>query len=54
MSGTTERSWYSQESDGLNPDWLELRILSSRSLNIELNSNFSKIFPQIGKRETGL
>ena len=55
ISWTTERSWYSQEFDGLNPDWLELRrLLSSRDLSIELNSNFSKILPQIGKGETGL
>ena len=38
-----------------HPYWLELRrLLSSRNLNIELNSNFLKILSQIGKRETSL
>ena len=36
------------ESDGLKPDWLELkRLLSSRNLDIEFNSNFLKLLPQI-------
>ena len=54
LSWTIERSWYSHESDGLKSDWVELRRLLSRNLNIELNSNFWNILPQIGKRETGL
>ena len=54
----THKSWtikrsYSQESDDLNPDYLELtRLKSPRNLNIELNSNFSNILLQINKRET--
>ena len=46
-----EKLIYSQDSDNVNLDWLELRrLLVVGNLDIELNSNFS----EIGQRDTGL
>ena len=42
------------ESKGLKPDWLGARrLLARKKLNISLNLNLSKNFPQIGSKETG-
>ena len=44
-----------QESPGLNPDWFwDFKRLSMKKENISLYNNFSKIFPHIGRGETGL
>ena len=43
-----------QESRGLKPDWFdEIRSFSIKSLNILSNINSSRIFLQIGKKDTG-
>ena len=48
------KSWFMQESPGLNPDWLgEISSFSVINLNVSLKINFSKFFPQIGSRDTG-
>ena len=55
ISWTTEGSWYSHESYGMKPDWFsQSKFFSCRYLNIELNKSFSRIFPRIGNKETGL
>ena len=55
ISCTIERSWYSHESEGLNPDWLgQSKSFSSRYSQIELKITISKIFPRIGNREAVL
>ena len=55
ISCTIDRSWYSHESDGLNPDWFSLsKLFSWRNSNNELKISLSSILPKIGKSETGL
>ena len=52
---TMERSWYSHKSYGRKLDWFsQTKLLSFRYSNIELNKIFSRIFPRIGNKETGL
>ena len=47
-------SGVTQESPGLEPDWFdEIRSSSVNNLNISLNINLSRIFPQIGSDDTG-
>ena len=44
-----------QESPGLNPDcFWDIKPFSMKKENILLYNNLSKIFPHIGRRETGL
>ena len=55
ISWTIERCWLSEESFDLKPDWLGLsKMFSSRKSIKELKKSLSKIFPKIGKKETGL
>ena len=43
-----------QESPSLKPDWFdEISFFSIKKLNISLNNNPSRIFPQIGNGDTG-
>ena len=43
-----------QESTGLKLDWFdEISLFSIKKLNILLNSNLSRICPQIGNNDTG-
>ena len=52
ISWVIAKSWFMLESS-LNPDWLgEMSSFSIKNLNISLKINFSKIFPQIGSRDT--
>ena len=52
---TMERSWYSHKLYGQKPDWFSQRkLFSCRYSNIEFNKIFSRIFPRIGNKETGL
>ena len=55
ISYTCDRSWYSQELDGLNPDWFSLsKLFSWRISNDEFKMRLSSILPKIGTSETGL
>ena len=52
ISCTIERSWYSQDSDSLNPHWLgDNKLFSWKWSNVELKI---MLFPSTGKRETRL
>ena len=53
ISCVMDNGWLVQESPGLNPDWFSERRFSSKTLNISLKINLSKISPQIGSNETG-
>ena len=49
-----DRRWFTQESNGRKPEWLGLSSsFPSMYLKKELNISLSKIFPNIGKSETG-
>ena len=48
ISWVIAKSWFMQETPGLNPDWLD--EMSSFSIK---NSNISKNFPQISSRDIG-
>ena len=55
ISWLMERSWYWHESYGRKPEWFsQSKLFSCRYLNIQLKKTFSRIFPRIGNKETGL
>ena len=52
---TMERSWYSHEPDSWKPDWSsQNELFSCRYSNTEFNKIFSRVFPRIDNKETGL
>ena len=49
ISCSIDRSWYSQESEGLNQDWLgQSKLFSPRYSKIELKITLSKNFSKNG------
>ena len=54
ISCVIERSWFTQESPGLKPDWLEeFNLLSMKNSNKPFKIKRLKSLPQIGGSETG-
>ena len=46
-------SWFMQESPDLKPDWFdEISLFSIKDLNISINLNRSRFFPQIRNNDT--
>ena len=51
----SDKSWLMLESPDLNPDWFwNIKSFLMKKENMLLYSNISKIFPHIGRSETGL
>ena len=49
---SNQKSWYSQEWEGLNPDCLgQSKLFSARFSKIELKITLSKISARMGSRE---
>ena len=49
-----ESSWYSQEPEGQNSDFLHIRLFSSGNLCSELKRTLSRIVPHAGERKMHL
>ena len=54
ISCVIDINWFVHESHGLKPDWFEeIKSLSMKYSNRLLYIKRSKIFPQMGSRDTG-
>ena len=49
-----DRSWFAQESPGLNPDWFwGIKLFSAKNINILSYNNLSNILIEASSKEMG-